>query len=159
MALRRMDYLGLQVKSRPTHTKSVGRCLQQDREVLEDFTTVMNHVIEQLSDKLFVSHKQKMFTINHIVNIDEAQLKLYELNNQIVVVPANVKVNRVVPTERIRHVTLVYATLGDRLIAVTVIMTNPSKNNDIVFCDRRYTKSSGQFARYATSPNGWCKKI
>jgi hypothetical protein len=157
MALRRMDYLGLQVKSRPSHTKSVGRCIQQDREVLEDFTTVMNHVIEHLSETLFVS-KRKIFTIGHIVNIDEAQLKLYELNNQIVVVPADVKVNRIVPTEKLRHVTLVYATLGDQLIAVTVIVTNPNKNNEVVFCDKRYTERSGQFARYTSSPNGWCEK-
>jgi len=157
MALRRMDFLGLQVKSRPTHTKSIGRCMQQDGEILDYFTTLMNHVIEYLSENLFVS-KQKIFMIGHIVNIDEAQLKLYELGNEIVVVPSNAKVNRVVPSEKLRHVTLVYATLGDQLIAVTVIVTNPNKNNDVDFCDRRYTEASGQFARYASSPNGWCEK-
>lgn len=156
MALRRMHFLGLHVKSRPTHTKSVGRCMQQDGEILEDFTMLMNHVIEHLSEKLFVS-KQKIFTIGHIVNVDEAQLKLYELDNEIVVVPSDTKVNRVVPSEKLRHVTLVYATLGDQLIAVTVIVTNPNKNNEVVFCDRRYTEA-GQFARYASSPNGWCEK-
>jgi len=68
---------------------------------------LMNHVIEHLSEKLFVS-KQKIFTIGHIVNVDEAQLKLYELDNEIVVVPSDTKVNRVVPSEKLRHVTLVY---------------------------------------------------
>ena len=44
LAFRRMDFVGFQLKSQPMHTKSVGRCMQHDGEILENFTTLMNHV-------------------------------------------------------------------------------------------------------------------
>ena len=92
-----------------------------------------------------------LLSFDHIINFDETMLDLNDINGSAhTVVPADCHVQHIVPSEMCPHITLIIATLGDRIISAMAI-SGTGKDTKLV---SRFSRDN-QYARYVSSNNGW----
>ena len=153
-ALRRFECLDLKLKVRPSYTIAMSRVLAQEGSKMENWIAAVNHRVETLAEAQYITNGTFMGP-ECLLNQDEFQAQMYNLNGEMVVVPANCKVQVTIPKERMQHITCCGSINHDRYWAFTTIVPKGSlKDEEVEYTVQKLT-FDGDRGRYSASSNGW----